>query len=142
MNTSRSFYRVLLRMCPPDLRAEFGAEMEALFLADLDRARGLGKMRVWARDRRRVRHGSARATMRGIGSAAVGLRRVRHGRILDGYLAIRPAARDSRMCAPARHQRDHRVDAGARHRRQHRGVLRGPHRVDPAAAVSSSPSRS
>ena len=36
-------------MCPPDLRAEFGAEMEALFLADLARARGVGKVRVWAR---------------------------------------------------------------------------------------------
>ena len=49
MRTSRSWYRVLLRMCPPDLRAEFGAEMEALFLADLARARGFGKARVWAR---------------------------------------------------------------------------------------------
>jgi putative ABC transport system permease protein len=49
MNTSQSFYRVLLRMCPLDLRAEFGAEMEALFLADLARARGLGKISVWLR---------------------------------------------------------------------------------------------
>ncbi len=49
MNTSQSFYRVLLRMCPPDLRADFGAEMEALFLADLERARGIGTLRVWAR---------------------------------------------------------------------------------------------
>ncbi len=36
-------------MCPPDLRREFGAEMEALFLADLARARGLGKLRIWTR---------------------------------------------------------------------------------------------
>ena len=49
MPASQTFYRVLLRMCPPDLRAEFGAEMEALFLADLARARGAGKVRVWAR---------------------------------------------------------------------------------------------
>ena len=49
MPASRTFYRVLLRMCPPDLRAEFGAEMEALFLADLARARGVGKVGVWAR---------------------------------------------------------------------------------------------
>jgi putative ABC transport system permease protein len=49
MRTSQSLYRVLMRMCPPDLRAEFGAEMEALFLADLARARGVGKARVWAR---------------------------------------------------------------------------------------------
>ena len=49
MSTSQSFYRVLLRMCPPDLRRQFGAEMEALFLADLARARGAGKVRAWAR---------------------------------------------------------------------------------------------
>ena len=49
MHASQSLYRVLLRLCPADLRAEFGAEMEALFLADLQRARGLGKIRVWTR---------------------------------------------------------------------------------------------
>src|SRR5688572_965601 len=49
MRTSQTFYRVLLRLCPPDLRAEFGAEMEALFLADLARARGVEKVRVWRR---------------------------------------------------------------------------------------------
>ena len=49
MKTSRSCYRVLLRLCPPDLRAEFGAEMEQLFVAELTRARGLGRIRVWAR---------------------------------------------------------------------------------------------
>jgi putative ABC transport system permease protein len=31
------------------LRAEFGAEMEQLFLAELEQAHGLGKCRVWAR---------------------------------------------------------------------------------------------
>jgi putative ABC transport system permease protein len=49
MKASRSFYRLLLRLCPPDLRAEFGAEMEDLFAADLERARGLGTIQVWAR---------------------------------------------------------------------------------------------
>jgi putative ABC transport system permease protein len=49
MQPGRACYRLLLRLCPPDLRAEFGAEMEALFAADLGRARGLGKVRVWAR---------------------------------------------------------------------------------------------
>ena len=49
MKASQTFYRLLLRMCPPDLRADFGAEMEALFLADLERARGIGTLRVWAR---------------------------------------------------------------------------------------------
>ena len=49
MKASQTFYRVLLRMCPPDLRADFGAEMETLFLADLERARGIGTLRVWAR---------------------------------------------------------------------------------------------
>ena len=49
MSKSRSFYRVLLRLCPPDLRAEFGAEMEELFVAELARARGLGKIRLWTR---------------------------------------------------------------------------------------------
>jgi putative ABC transport system permease protein len=49
MHTNRSLYRLLLRLCPADLRAEFGAEMEALFLADLSRASGLGKTGVWMR---------------------------------------------------------------------------------------------
>ncbi len=49
MPISRALYRALLRMCPPDLRREFGAEMEALFLADLERARGAGKARAWWR---------------------------------------------------------------------------------------------
>ena len=49
MKASRSFYRLLLRLCPPDLRREFGDEMEALFLQSLQRARGAAKVSVWAR---------------------------------------------------------------------------------------------
>jgi putative ABC transport system permease protein len=49
MKTSRALYRTLLRLCPPDLRAEFGAEMEEMFAAELGRTRGLGRIRVWAR---------------------------------------------------------------------------------------------
>jgi putative ABC transport system permease protein len=59
MKTSRALYRGLLRLCPPDLRAEFGAEMEELFVADLGRARGLRKIRVWTRAAADVlRHGT------------------------------------------------------------------------------------
>ena len=43
MKASRSLYRLLLRLCPPDLRTEFGDEMEALFLQSLQRARGAGE---------------------------------------------------------------------------------------------------
>ena len=49
MHASRRLYRVLLRLCPADLRAEFGAEMEAMFVADLARASGAGKLWVWLR---------------------------------------------------------------------------------------------
>ena len=49
MRVSRSLYRLLLRLSPPDLRVQFGAEMEALFLADIARARGFRKAGVWAR---------------------------------------------------------------------------------------------
>jgi putative ABC transport system permease protein len=49
MKASALFYRVLLRLCPPDLRAKFGGEMEALFLRSLQRARGVGRWRVWSR---------------------------------------------------------------------------------------------
>jgi putative ABC transport system permease protein len=49
MNISRAIYRALLRLCPRDLTAEFGAEMEALFLAELSRSRGVGKAGVWRR---------------------------------------------------------------------------------------------
>lgn len=49
MRPSTAIYRALLRLCPPDLRAEFGVEMEALFAADLGRARGVAKLGVWKR---------------------------------------------------------------------------------------------
>ena len=49
MKASRSLYRLLLRLCPPDLRREFGDEMEALFLQSLERARGTARLRVWVR---------------------------------------------------------------------------------------------
>ena len=49
MTPSRTLYRLLLRVCPPDLTAEFGAEMEALFLAELSRAQGIAKAGVWWR---------------------------------------------------------------------------------------------
>ena len=47
MRASRSFYRSLLRLCPRELRVEFGAEMKGVFLADLERAKGLAKARAW-----------------------------------------------------------------------------------------------
>jgi putative ABC transport system permease protein len=49
MIDSRTLYRLLLRLCPADFRAEFGAEMEALFLADLAKARRAAKVGVWWR---------------------------------------------------------------------------------------------
>ena len=49
MRMSRSLYRALLRLCPLDLRQQFGAEMEALFLAELRKARGFGALHVWSR---------------------------------------------------------------------------------------------
>ncbi len=49
MHASQSFYRLLLRLCPADLRAEFGDEMESVFLQSLQRARGWRKAGVWAR---------------------------------------------------------------------------------------------
>jgi putative ABC transport system permease protein len=49
MSTSRSFYRLLLRLCPADLRSQYGDEMETLFLQSLSGARGIGKAGVWAR---------------------------------------------------------------------------------------------
>ena len=59
MATSRLLYRVVLRLCPSDLRAEFGAEMEELLVQELGRARGLGKVRVWTRALADVlRHGT------------------------------------------------------------------------------------
>lgn len=47
MNVSRPLYRSLLRLCPPDLRAEFGAEMEEAFVASLSQAKGAMKLRIW-----------------------------------------------------------------------------------------------
>ena len=49
MKTSRSLYRLLLRLCPPDLRREFGDEMEAMFQQSLQRAKGIGRLRLWMR---------------------------------------------------------------------------------------------
>ena len=49
MKASRSLYRMLLRLCPPDLQRDFGGEMEAMFVQSLQNARGVGKARVWAR---------------------------------------------------------------------------------------------
>lgn len=47
MHVSRSIYRFLLRLCPEDLRDTYGSEMEALFLSDLRRARGVQALTVW-----------------------------------------------------------------------------------------------
>jgi putative ABC transport system permease protein len=49
MRINRSLYRSLLRLCPKDLRAEFGAEMEEAFVASLSRANGVTKLGVWLR---------------------------------------------------------------------------------------------
>jgi putative ABC transport system permease protein len=49
MRAAQAAYRLMLRLCPADLRSEFGVEMERLFLAELDYARGPGKLRVWFR---------------------------------------------------------------------------------------------
>ena len=51
MMVSRSLYRLLLRLCPPDLRAEFGAEMEALFLAEHRASARVAEKRVCGRGR-------------------------------------------------------------------------------------------
>ena len=49
MKTGRAFYRWLLRLCPADLRSQYGDEMEALFLQSLQRARGVAVFRLWIR---------------------------------------------------------------------------------------------
>ena len=49
MKTSRACYRLLLCLCPADLRSQYGDEMEALFLQSLGRARGVGVLRLWMR---------------------------------------------------------------------------------------------
>ena len=46
---ARRLYRLLLRAFPKDLRAEFGAQMEALFLEEHARARGRQRWRLWQR---------------------------------------------------------------------------------------------
>jgi putative ABC transport system permease protein len=48
MSTER-LYRWLLRLFPPDLRAEYGAEMERMLLAEMAAARGSHRLRLWAR---------------------------------------------------------------------------------------------
>jgi putative ABC transport system permease protein len=58
VKTSRACYRLLLRLCPADLRSQYGDEMEALFLQSLQRARGTGVLRLWLRAMADViRHG-------------------------------------------------------------------------------------
>jgi putative ABC transport system permease protein len=58
MKIARSIYRLLLRVCPADLRSHYGDEMEALFLQSLQRARGIGVARLWLRAMADViRHG-------------------------------------------------------------------------------------
>jgi putative ABC transport system permease protein len=47
MSISRPIYRALLRLCPADLRREFGAEMESAFVEELSRAHGARKYAVW-----------------------------------------------------------------------------------------------
>jgi putative ABC transport system permease protein len=49
MHSSRSLYRLLLRLCPADLRSQYGDEMEASFAQSLQRARGMGVLRLWVR---------------------------------------------------------------------------------------------
>ena len=46
--TDRALYRTLLRLFPRDLRAEYGAEMERMFLAGMAGARGWRRLRLWA----------------------------------------------------------------------------------------------
>ncbi len=70
MRVSRSLYRLLLRLCPPDLREQFGGEMEAAFAQALKRSSGLGKGRVWAR-------AVADVMRHGIGARQDGWRRFR-----------------------------------------------------------------
>lgn len=47
--TAQRFYRLLLRTFPNELRAEFGGQMEELFLAELAKARGVQRWRLWQR---------------------------------------------------------------------------------------------
>ena len=47
--TDRDLYRILLRGFPADMRREYGAEMEELFLSALAEARGFRRVRLWGR---------------------------------------------------------------------------------------------
>jgi putative ABC transport system permease protein len=73
------FYRFLLLAFPRDLRGEFGPEMEALFLAELAEARGLGRARLWLR------------ALADVGRHSLGARRDAWKRVRDtsGYLDYR-----------------------------------------------------
>ena len=68
MHVSRSFYRLLLRACPADLRREYGAEMEEMFAASLANARGIGKLTIWL-------HAVADLTRHGVGARGDSWRR-------------------------------------------------------------------
>jgi putative ABC transport system permease protein len=46
---AQQIYRLLLRGFPADMRHEFGGEMERLFLSELAQARGLDRVKLWAR---------------------------------------------------------------------------------------------
>ena len=46
---AQRIYRLLLRAFPRELREEFGPDMEALFLAELAEAGGIGRVRLWSR---------------------------------------------------------------------------------------------
>jgi putative ABC transport system permease protein len=47
--SDQRLYRWLLRLFPPDLRAEYGADMERMLLAEMAEARGGRRVRLWAR---------------------------------------------------------------------------------------------
>ena len=145
MKASRSFYRLLLRLCPPDLRARVrrrdGSAVPAVAAA---RAR---RRQSCACGRARSPTCFVTASARGGQLATSSGRPRRTSSTNSGGWWMDTLRYDLRhairaMCAPTGHQPDHRADAGARDRRQHRGVLRGPHRADPAAAVRRSPIRS
>ena len=44
---NRLFYRLLLRLFPPDMRADYGGEMEELFCTTTVR-QGLDRIRLWS----------------------------------------------------------------------------------------------
>ncbi len=142
MKASRSFYRLLLRLCPAgSARRSSATRWKRCSCSRCTRARarqGCACGRSAVADVIRHGIGARRDSWRQV-PEDLGVRRVRERRMVDGYASIRSAARDSSDVAPTRHQPDHRPHAGTRDRRQHRGVLRGPHRADQAAAVSTQP---